>query len=306
MLPKPPPREGALGFLYVPPFRVQGVSVAGEATSVQVPELDVCFDMGVCPRAALASRLVAVSHGHMDHIGGLAYYCSQRAFQGMGTGTIVCDARIERAVRRMLEGYHELENQRTPFELIGLEPEQEYEIKNNIALRGFPVEHTAPAFGYVVFERRTKLKEEYVGFPQEKLRELKDQGVEITRKLQAPLVAYLGDTEPGAPLVRQDVRTAQVVISECTFFEEEHRGRAKIGKHLHVRDVVEWLRVLECETLVLVHVSRRTNLALARKRLAELAGPEQAARVEFLMDLRANRARYEKQVADAERAAASP
>jgi ribonuclease Z len=303
MLPKPPPREGSLGFLYVPPFRVQGVSVAGEATSVQVPELDVCFDMGVCPRAALSSKIVALSHGHMDHVGGLAYYCSQRFFQGMGVGKIVCDARIERAVRRMLEGYHELENQQTPFELIGLEPEEEYEIKNNIALRGFPVEHTAPAFGYVIFERRTKLKEEYVGFPQEKLRELKDQGVEITRKLQAPLVAYLGDTEPGPPLVRNDVRTAQVVISECTFFEEEHRGRAKIGKHLHVHDIVEWLRVLECEKLVLIHVSRRTNLSAARQRLAELAGPEQAARVEFLMDFRANRTRYERQVEEAARAA---
>jgi ribonuclease Z len=303
MLPKPPPREGSLGFLYVPPFRVQGVSVAGEATSVQVPELDVCFDMGVCPRAALSSKIVALSHGHMDHVGGLAYYCSQRFFQGMGVGKIVCDARIERAVRRMLEGYHELENQQTPFELIGLEPEEEYEIKNNIALRGFPVEHTAPAFGYVIFERRTKLKEEYVGFPQEKLRELKDQGVEITRKLQAPLVAYLGDTEPGPPLVRNDVRTAQVVISECTFFEEEHRGRAKIGKHLHVHDIVEWLHVLECEKLVLIHVSRRTNLSAARQRLAELAGPEQAARVEFLMDFRANRTRYERQVEEAARAA---
>ncbi len=303
MLPKPPPREGSLGFLYVPPFRVQGVSVAGEATSVQVPELDVCFDMGVCPRAALASKIVAISHGHMDHVGGLAYWCSQRHFQGMGVGKIVCDARIERAVRRMLEGYQELENQQTPFELIGLEPEQEYEIKNNIALRGFPVEHTAPAFGYVIFERRTKLKEEYVGFPQEKLRELKDRGVEITRKLQAPLVAYLGDTEPGPPLVRNDVRTAQVVISECTFFEEEHRSRAKIGKHLHVHDIIEWLRVLECEKLVLIHVSRRSNLFAARQRLAELAGPEQAARVEFLMDFRANRARYDQQVEEASRAA---
>jgi len=301
MLPKPPPREGALGFVYVPPFRVQGVSVAGEATSVQVPELDVCFDMGSCPRSALASKVVALSHGHMDHVGGLAYYCSQRHFQGMGVGTIVCDARIERAVRRMLEGFHDLENQRTPFELIPLEPEGEYEIKNNIALRGFTVEHTAPAFGYVVFERRTKLKEEYVGFPQEKLRELKEQGIEITRKLEAPLVAYMGDTEPGPPLVRTDVRTAQVVISECTFVEEEHRSRAKIGKHLHIRDIVEWLRVLECEKLVLIHVSRRSNLSQARKRLIELAGEEEAERVVFLMDHRSNRARYERQLEEAER-----
>jgi len=303
MLPKPPPREGSLGFLYVPPFRVQGVSVAGEATCVQVPELDVCFDMGLCPRAALASKVVALSHGHMDHVGGLAYFCSQRFFQGMGVGKIICDQRIERAVRGMLEGFHALENQKTPFELIGMEPEGEYEIKNNIALRGFPVEHTAPAFGYVVFERRTKLKEQYAGLPQEKLRELKNRGEEITRKLEAPMVAYLGDTEPGAPLVRTDVRTAKVVICECTFVDEEHRSRAKIGKHMHVRDVVEWLNVLECETLVLIHVSRRTNLTLARKRLRELAGEEQASRVEFLMDFRANRARYERQVEEAERAA---
>ena len=28
----PPPREGALGFLYLPPYRVQGTSVAGDET----------------------------------------------------------------------------------------------------------------------------------------------------------------------------------------------------------------------------------------------------------------------------------
>ncbi|MEN0019278.1 MAG: MBL fold metallo-hydrolase, partial [Planctomycetota bacterium] len=96
MLPKPPPREPSLGFLFLPPFRIQGISVAGELTSIMVPELDVCFDMGQCPRAALASKYVAVTHGHMDHIGGLAYYASQRRFQGMGSGTIVCDERISR------------------------------------------------------------------------------------------------------------------------------------------------------------------------------------------------------------------
>jgi len=175
-----------------------------------------------------------------------------------------------------------------------------YEIKNNIAMRAFEVEHTAPAFGYVVFERRTKLKEKYVGFPQEKLRELKESGEEITRKLEAPLVAYLGDTEPGPQLVRTDVRTAQMVICECTFVEEEHRGRAKIGKHMHIHDIVEWLPVLECEKLVLTHVSRRSNLMLAKKRLIELAGEEAASRVEFLMDLRGNRQRYEGQVEEAE------
>ncbi len=299
MIPKPPPREGALGFLFIPPFRVQGLSVAGEATAVQAPELDVCFDMGACPRALLSSKFVAVSHGHMDHVGGLAYYCSQRNFQGMGVGTIVCDERIAPAVRRMMAGYVDLEGQVTPFELIGMAPEQEIEIKNNVALRAFHTEHTAPSMGYSIIEKRSKLKPEFAGHPQEKLRELKDRGVEITHILDIPLMAYLGDTAPGPPLVREDVRKAQVVICECTFVDDGHQERARVGKHMHIDDVIEWLPVLECKMLVLTHLSRRTNLALARKRLYEKGRRGDPNRVAFLMDHHTNRTRYEDQAMEA-------
>ncbi len=299
MLPKPPPREGSLGFLYIPPWRVQGFSVAGEVTCVQIPELDLCFDMGQCPRAALSSKYVALSHGHMDHAGGLAYYCSQRRFQGMGDGTIICDERIAPAVQRMMAGFVELENQRTPYELVALKPEQTFEIKNNIVLRPFETEHTCPSFGYAVVERRSKLRPEFADFPQEKLRELKDRGVEITRTLEIPLVAYLGDTAPGPHLIREDVRKAQIIITECTFFDPEHRARARVGMHLHAQDVAEWLRVAECKAMVLIHVSRRTDLGAARKRLAQLAGDQAASRVFFLMDARTNRERYERQLAEA-------
>ena len=53
MLPKPPPREGNLGFLYIPPYRVQGLSVAGEAMMVvsvdsAVPD-PVLAELGASP-----------------------------------------------------------------------------------------------------------------------------------------------------------------------------------------------------------------------------------------------------------------
>jgi len=300
MLPKPPPREGSLGFLYIPPYRVIGTSVAGEATCLQIPELDLGFDIGSCPRAMLPSKFLALSHGHMDHSGSLAYFCSQRRFQGMGTAKIVCDARIVLDIQRMMSGFVDLERQRTPYELVPLQPEGEVQIKNNIFLRGFPTEHTCPSFGYSVYEKRSKLKPEFTDFPQEKLRELKERGVEITRTLNIPILAYLGDTQPGPHLVREDVRKAQIVISECTFFEPEHRDRAKVGMHLHVEDIAEWLGVLEAQALVLIHVSRRTDLGYARKRLTQVAGPASESRVLFLMDHRGARTRYEKQCAEAE------
>lgn len=299
MLPKPPPHEARLGFVYHPPYRVQGISMAGEATSIQVPELDLCFDMGICPRAMLSSKVVAISHGHMDHVGGLAYYCSQRRFQGMGEGTIICGTALEQPIRDMMNGYVGLEQQRTPYNLIALESDEQVKIKNNIFLRAFDLEHAGPTSGFSVIEQRSKLKPEFVGLPQEKLRELKDRGEQITRTMDIPLVAYIADTLPGPHLVREDVRKAKIVISECTFFDADHKDRAKLGMHLHVDDVVEWLGVLECELLVLVHLSRRTNIRDARQRINDLA-PDHADRVAFLMDHRTNRMQYEHQTAEAE------
>jgi ribonuclease Z len=301
MIPKPPPREGNLGFLFIPPYRVQGTSIAGEATCIQVPELDVCFDMGVCPRAVLPSKFVAVSHGHMDHVGGLGYFCSQRRFQGMGDATIVCHVGLAAAIRKMMAGFVDLEGQVTPYEMVALEDGEEMEIKNNIYLRLFRTEHTDNSAGYVIYERRSKLKEEFYELPQEKLRELKDRGMEITRTLQVPLVAYVGDTAPGPVLVREDVRKAQIVLAECTFVEPDHRDRAKIGKHMHLSDIMEWLPVLECEKLVLIHLSRRSNLRAARKELSRIVKGSLLDRVEFLMDFQRNKERYERQEYEAHR-----
>lgn len=299
MIPRDPPRRPQLGFLYLPPYRVQGISIAGEESVVQIPELDVCFDIGRCPKAALSSNHVALTHGHMDHSAALSYYFSQRQFQGMGTGTVLCHPALEEPIHDLMRAWVAIENQRTPYNLIALEPEGTFELKNNILLRGFETLHTVPSLGFVVVEKRSKLKPEYIGLPQEKLVELKRANQEITHTLEIPLVCYTGDTAWGRPFEREDVLASKILITECTFMTRADRRRAGVGKHLHLDNIVELLERSTAEAVVLTHLSRRTHLRDARKAVAEAIPAKDQDRVFILMDSRSNRDRYDQQAADA-------
>ena len=240
----------------------------------------------------------------MDHVAGLPYWFSQRFFQKMpGTARCLAHPKMVEPLRRMMASWVDLERQKTPHEIVPIEPDSEYQLRPNMVVRAIEVSHTTPALAFVVIERRSKLRDEFVGLSQEKLRELKSQGTEITRTLEIPLVAYTGDTEMGDFLLRDEFINAKVVITECTFFEDEHRDRAKIGKHIHVEDLRPLLEAWKAKDVVITHVSRRTLIPFARERIEAIAGAERAQGVHLLMDHRSNRARHESQVAAVEKAA---
>jgi len=301
MIPKQPPRDGQPGFLYLPPYRVHGISVAGEQTTITVPEFDLTFDMGQCTRASLATPLIALGHAHMDHVGGLPYWFSQRHFQKLEGGRVLCHPDTAGPLRQMLGSWVDVERQRTPHEVQAIEPDGEIPLRQGVVLRAIATRHTCPSLGFSIVENRRKLKDEYRDLPQSELRRMRQGGAELTFDTEIPLIAYTGDTDRGDFLERDEFRKAKVIVAECTFMDPEHRGRARIGRHLHLDDIAELLSIWEAEHVVLVHLSRRTLVSEARNRIEELGGD--GSRVHLLMDHRSNRRRYDEQLAAAQKAA---
>jgi ribonuclease Z len=281
-------------------IRIAGYSVAGEETVVAAPELNVCFDVGNAPAQMLAIDHVLLSHGHMDHAAGLAYYFSQRNFVGNAAGCVLLPTPLVGPIRELVRVWGLIEGHVSPAKIVGLSPGDRYELRRGLFAQAFAVNHRAPALGYAVVESRHKLKPELADRSGPQLVELKKQGVQIEDRIEVPLVAFCGDTAEGDWLAEPVVRQARVLIVECTFFDSDHVRRAREGYHMHVRDVARILPKLENPHFVLHHVSRRTSIRDARRILSSLVADEVMSRVTFLMDARRSRSPDDRASADVE------
>ena len=143
-------------------------------------------------------------------------------------------------VRKLLLIMQRLDRGRMVCTLNGVKPDDEIELSREHVVTTFATTHTIPSLGYVVWERRNKLKEEYHGLPGDKIRDLRLSGVAVTHEVRTPLLAYTGDTSPagldGCPAAFQ----AKVLITELSFIRPNHR-REKIHKfgHMHLDDLLE-------------------------------------------------------------------
>jgi ribonuclease Z len=266
-------------------FSLAGYSVAGEEAVILAPELDCAFDIGKCPREALTVNHVLLTHGHMDHAAGVPYYFAQRAFQGIEPGTVVAPLEMVRPLEDLMAAWARVEGHGPAHahRFVGAREGEDYQIRRGLVARPFAVRHSSPSLGYCVIDVRQKLKSEYLDLSGPQIVELKNAGTQITDRVEYPLVAYPGDTAKKNFSDLPFVASAKVFLLECTFFDAEHVHRSRAGRHMHVSDLPEVLEGMKNEHIVIVHVTRRTNMAEARKLLRHSLRKETLERVSFLM-----------------------
>lgn len=237
---------------------IEGWSRAAVQTYWRIPELKLGFDMGGSPWSFMGTQTFFITHAHLDHLAALPAFVARRKMMKMEPPIIYMPEEIVDFVDRMLKSWQRLDRGRMNCELIGVKPGDEFELSREHIVTAFDTKHTVPSRGYIVWERRRKLKPEYVGLSGDQIRDLRYSGIDVSGEVRMPLVCYCGDTAPEGLDADPAIYESKVLITEMTFFRPEHR-RDKIHKfgHTHLDDLVERADKFQNELIILGHFSTR-------------------------------------------------
>lgn len=237
---------------------IEGYSRAAVQTYWRVPELKIGFDLGAQPWSFMGTPTWLVSHGHMDHLVALPVYVARRRMMKMEPPRIYLPEAAVEPMQKILRLFSRIDRGRLPCALLPTVPGDEIELSREHVVTVSATSHTVPSLGFVVWERRRKLKPELVGLPGERIRDLRLSGVEVTNEVRLPRVAYLGDSSPEGLDACPAMYQAEILITELTFVAPSHR-KDKIHKfgHLHLDDLLERKDRFRNELVIAAHFSTR-------------------------------------------------
>ncbi|HUH04469.1 MAG TPA: MBL fold metallo-hydrolase [Kofleriaceae bacterium] len=240
------------------PYTVRGLSVGGVYTALQVPELGVCFDVGLAPRTFASTRRLFLSHGHVDHLGALATMLGIRGLMSMKRKLeVFMPAEIVADVTGTLERQSAMQRYDLSINAVGMRPGDELELRNDLRVRAFRTLHPVPSLGYQFLRRNKKLRPELRGLPGPEIQERRLAGDDIFDEVEVLELAYATDTL--AKVLDNDptLYQSRVLILECTFLDQRKTiESSRAGCHIHLDELIERADLFENEHLVLMHFSQ--------------------------------------------------
>lgn len=238
-------------------FTLEGFSRAPVKTFWRVPEYKLGFDLGWQPWEFMGVPRWFLSHTHMDHVLALPAYVARRRMMLMEPPTIYLPEQKVEHVRALLAAFSRVEQSVLPCELIGVRPGDEIELSRELVVSVHKTWHSVPSVGYIVWERRKKLKPEYLELTGEEIRNLNLSGVEISYEQRFPRIAFLGDSSARGLDENPDMYRADVLVAEMTHVSQSRNEPFQLPGHMRVEDYVERKDKFQNKKIVASHFSIR-------------------------------------------------
>lgn len=249
-------------------YTLLGFSISGLSSYLQVPELDLCFDMGECPISAVPLNHVFLTHAHGDHSRCLMRHKSLRKMIGIEKpaayylpASVYAQAKEWIRAEAAFEGVSDQKFLLPEIIPVNAGEWQPLLHRPDLIYKAFPVRHSLPSLGFTIATRKRKLKEEYLGLPSKEIIQLKTDNVDITREVIEPHITYIGDCLGESLIEQESIWASPILVLECTFLDDDEQVMARKKAHTHIDDIVKALEqfgdTMLTQHIVLKHFSMK-------------------------------------------------
>jgi ribonuclease Z len=257
-----------------------GYSLAGITTSLFCRNASVCFDVGQGLPFQTSARHVLITHAHMDHASGIPYLLSQKNMNGQKETNLYVPPSLAEPLERILALWQSVDGHEYGYNLRAARPGELYDLDKLYAVKPFATPHRVPSQGYLLYQKKKRLRADLRALGQEAILEARRQGIDPNEPFLEPVVAFTGDTKKEFVDSDPDVARAKILFVEVTFWDEakpvEH---ARAWGHMHFDELLELLPRLENERIVLIHASVRYSTPYLEEILARRLPERDRARV---------------------------
>lgn len=254
---------------------IEGWSRAGIQSYWRVPSWNVAFDLGALPWSFIDTDNWFISHPHLDHMAMLPILNTRRWMMGRTPPKVIVPKESVPGIEKLFEAWTALDKGPQTCELVGVDVGDVIELDHTRFVTVHRTFHAVPSRGYLVWERRKKLKPEYQSLPGHKIKELRESGVPISEDVPYPLFAYTGDTHWGVFEENPDFYRAKILLTEVTLCHPDHqREKMRRHGHTHLDDIAELAPKFQNEKLIIGHFTARNSLKYLAQRANEILPPD--------------------------------
>ncbi|HXT84068.1 MAG TPA: hypothetical protein VN704_07030, partial [Verrucomicrobiae bacterium] len=260
-----------------------GQSIAGCRTCIAIPKLNICLDMGIYTDISIRQKYVLISHGHADHIGCLHMHAFNRRLLRMENPIYFMPQECVDGFNLAHKAYKTL-NRNVLSNIDHNWLTQQYQIcteerkeLGNLIIGSFKTVHPVPSQGYVIYEKRSRLKEAYKQLSEKEIGTIRKSGEQVTQASETPIIAFTGDTTIKGVLQNPEFLQAEILIIECTYLNVNKKGKgltspslASQRGHIHEQDLIQNQEKFKNKFIVVTHISRRHTSQEIQKSLERL------------------------------------